>query len=85
MNARKVKRQQLYNFLDAEMAPKWIADKVGMSLSTIYNLQKAKKAGKSVKTIPRSGVKKMKRTDEFLVILRDWIEGDLISMRQCAQ
>ncbi len=82
----EVKRQQVHDFLDAGVAPKWITDKVGMSLSTIYNLWKAKKAGKSVKTIPRSGAKKMKRTDEFLAILRDWIKGDLtISMRQHAR
>ncbi len=63
MNANKVKRQWVYNFLDAEMAPKWFADKASISLSAICNLKKAQKAGKSVKPIPRSGAKKTKQTE----------------------
>ena len=64
------KRETLVDLICAKIAPKDIYDAVGVSLKTMYIIQKAMASGNGAKRKPGSGGKNKKWTPEFLDALQ---------------
>ena len=61
MASQREKRQKVYDFLRAEIAPKTISEVVDVSVRTVICIQKAIKTGNGIQRKPGSGGEGVKK------------------------
>ncbi len=85
MGLQEEKRHRVLDLLSAQVPPKRIAEVVGVSLITVYNIRTANMEGKGPERSEGSGGHNKKRTDHFVHNLKAKVAEDPTkSMRSLA-